>query len=574
MTEQARHPIGLVTTPRRKVLLVYPRFPVSFWSFGYIKQIGGFSAVMPPLGLAILAALVPPEYDVEIVDENIEPIDFDADCDLVVLSAMAIQETRLFEVADAFRQRGRLVCMGGPICNVLPERCRPHCDVLFEGEGEYTWPQFLAEWEYGGHRDHYVQTEKIDMRDSPAPRIDLLKIDRYRLGCVQTTRGCPFKCEFCDIIVTYGRKVRAKPVAHVIAELQQWADHGVDFITLADDNLVGDRAYCRRMLRAVADWNRARDVPVSLYAEMSVDAVRDPELLQLCREANITEMFLGIETPRKAGLRETVKMQNVATDLVAAVKTIQSYGMVTVAGMIVGFDSDDAAIFEDQYAFLQEAGIPIVMLGLLQAIPRTPLYERLERAGRLRSPTQGNNTLSFTNIEPVCMSYDELVTGYRTLFKRLYTFEAIGNRWLANVQSWRTVPGRAWLQKPLGRWRPFMIVQVLMILRWYASRPARFAFFCRMIAGTLTRLPAAVPQTVSYLTYFIHLREYADKIVAREWTFNYALDRPNRSLNQMGEGGGTEMLDAEKTSASGTAGASGSSRSDARLTSLHREGVK
>jgi uncharacterized protein DUF4070 len=228
------------------------------------------------------------------------------------------------------------------------------------------------------------------------------------------------------------------------------------------------------------------------------------------------------------------------------VKTIQSYGMVTVAGMIIGFDSDDAAIFEDQYAFLQEAGIPIVMLGLLQAIPRTPLYERLERAGRLRSPTQGNNTLSFTNIEPVCMPYSDLVNGYRALFTRLYTLEAIGDRWLANVEMWRAVPGRAWLQKPLGRWRPFMILQTLLILRWYVCRPSRFAFFCRMIATTLVRLPAAVPQTFSYLAYFIHLREYADKIVAREWTFNYALDAVNTSVNQFGEGGAINMVKLER----------------------------
>jgi len=527
--------------------MVYPRFPPSFWSFGYIKDVGGFSAIMPPLGLAILAALVPPEFDVQIVDENVEPIDFDADCDIVALSAMAIQETRLFEIADSFRERGRLVCMGGPICNVLPERCRPHCDVLFEGEGEYTWPQFLAEWDRGEHRTHYVQLDKIDMRDSPAPRVGLLKLDQYRLGCVQTTRGCPFKCEFCDIIVTYGRKVRAKPVAHVIAELQQWADHGVDFITLADDNLIGDRAYCRTMLRAVAAWNRARAVPVSLYAEMSVDAVRDPELLELCREANITEMFLGIETPRRAGLSETAKVQNVTLDLVAAVKTIQSYGMVVVAGMIVGFDSDDADVFEDQYAFLQEAGIPIVMLGLLQAIPRTPLYERLERAGRLRSPSQGNNTLSFTNIEPTCMPYDQLVNGYRELFTRLYGFQAIGDRWLANVDTWRAVAGRKWLQKPLGRWRPFMLLQTLLILRWYVARPSRFTFFCRMLGGTLARVPAALPQTFSYLAYFIHLREYADKVVAREWTFSYALEGVDTRANRFGEGGRINMVKAEAT---------------------------
>src|SRR3989449_7319430 len=159
---------------RRKILFVYPCFPVSFWSFGYIKQIGGFRAVMPPLGLAILAALTPPEFDVEIVDENIEAIDFDAECDVVALSAMAIQEARLFEVADAFRRRGRLVCMGGPICNVLPERCRPHCDVLFEGEGEYTWKQFLAEWRQHAHRDRYLQADKIDMPDNHLPRTNLL----------------------------------------------------------------------------------------------------------------------------------------------------------------------------------------------------------------------------------------------------------------------------------------------------------------------------------------------------------------------------------------------------------------
>jgi len=290
---------------------------------------------------------------------------------------------------------------------------------------------------------------------------------------------------------------------------------------------------------------RLRAVPISLHAEMSVDAVRDPDLLELCRQANITEIFLGVETPRKAGLRETLKMQNVATDLISAVKTIQSYGMVTVAGMIIGFDSDDAAIFEDRCVFLQEAGIPIVMLGLLQAIPRTPLYERLERTGRLRSPVQGNNTLSFTNIEPVCMRYDELVNGYRALFTRLYTLDAFRDRWLANVEAWRSVRGRTWLQKPLGRWRPFMLLQTLRILRWYMARPARFAFFCRMIAGTLIRVPTAVPQTFSYQAYFIHLREYADKVVAREWKFNYALDEVNTSVTRFGEGGVINMVRLE-----------------------------
>jgi radical SAM superfamily enzyme YgiQ (UPF0313 family) len=525
--------------------MVYPKFPSSFWSFEYAKHIGGFKAANPPLGLGILASLTPRDYEVEIVDENIEEIDFDRECDLVAMSGMGIQEERLFQVADEFRRRGRLVCMGGPICNVLPERCRPHCDVLFEGEGEYTWRTFLAEWREGRHADHYIQQDKVDMRDSPPPRLELLKLDKYRLGSIQTTRGCPFKCEFCDIIVTYGRKVRAKPIEAVIAELQMWADAGVDFVIIVDDNLVGDRIYCKKMLRAVGDWNRAREVPISLFAEMSVDVVRDPELLELCRYANITEILLGIETPRKASLKETLKVQNVATDLVTAVKTVQSYGMVTSAGMIIGFDNDDLSIFEDQYSFLQEAGVPVVMLGLLQAIPRTPLYERIEKAGRLRAPAQGNNTLPFTNIEPIGMTYEQMVNGYRELFARIYTWEALGDRWLSNVGQWGKPNSRKWIQKPLGRFRPFILLQVVMILGWYHARLSRVRFFWRMIWGTLRRAPAAIMQTLSYLVYFIQLREYSDKVVAREWRFNCLLDGVNTATNKFGEGGSINMVKRE-----------------------------
>ena len=535
--------------PRRKrIVMVHPEFPPSFWSFGFIKEIGGFKTVMPPLGLATLAALTPNRYDVAIVDENIEPIDFEVAADLIVLSAMGIQEQRLFEVADRFRSNGYTVCMGGPICNVVPERCRPHCDVLFEGEGEYTWKAFLDAWERGEHEDRYVQTEKIDMTDSPAPRLDLLDAKAYRVGAVQTTRGCPFSCEFCDIIVTYGRVVRMKPIENVLRELQAWADAGLDFVTITDDNLVGNRKYAKQMLKAVGDWNRARRTPLSLYVEMSVDCVRDPELLELMRQANITEAFLGIESPRKASLRETRKFQNVAANLVDDIKTIQSYGMVTVAGMIVGFDSDDAGIFEDQYEFLQLAGAPIVMLGILQAIPRTPLYERLEEAGRLRSVAQGNNTLSFTNIEPLQMSYEDLITGYRKLFQRIYTWDAVGDRWLANVEQWGKHPDRPFIQKPLGRVRPRLLLQVMKIFRYYltgGSQHRRFAL--RMLWGTLRRAPRTLHQTVCYLAYFIHLREYADRVVAKEYKFDYALTEVNfAESNDFGEGGAINMVRQEQ----------------------------
>ena len=527
--------------------MVHPKFPPSFWSFGFVKEIGGFKAVMPPLGLATVAALTPDHYDITIVDENIEPIDFDIEADLIVMSAMGIQEERLFEIADRFRASGYTVCMGGPICNVVPERCRPHCDVLFEGEGEYTWKAFLEAWERGEHEDRYVQVEKIDMRDSPAPRLDLLDVKAYRVGVVQTTRGCPFNCEFCDIIVTYGRVVRMKPIEHVLAELQSWADAGVDFITITDDNLVGNRKYCKEMLGAVAAWNRARRVPLSLYVEMSVDCVRDPELLELMRQANVTEAFLGIESPRTESLKETRKMQNVAANLVEDIKTIQSYGMVTTVGMIVGFDNDDAAIFEDQYEFLQLAGAPVVMLGILQAIPRTPLYERLEKAGRLRSAAQGNNTLSFTNIEPMQLSYEELIDGYRELFQRIYTWQAVGDRWLSNVEQWGRSE-RPFYQKPLGRLRPALAAQTMKIFRYYLQGDwPRRRFAARMLWGTLRRSPGTIHQTVAYLAYFIHLREYADRVVAKEYKFDYALNEVNfTESNAFGEGGAINMVRQEK----------------------------
>jgi hypothetical protein len=296
-----------------------------------------------------------------------------------------------------------------------------------------------------------------------------------------------------------------------------------------------------------------------------VDCVRDPELLELMRWANITEAFLGIETPRTSSLKETKKFQNAATDMVTAIKTIQGYGMVTVAGMIVGFDSDDTGIFEDQYRFLQAAGIPVVMLGLLQAIPRTPLYERIEKAGRLRASVQGNNTLSFTNIEPTCMSYEQLIDGYRELFARLYTWEAVGDRWLANVRQWgkhadyldappdragKKATRRPWIQKPLGRKQPSLLLATFKIFRYYfANGRERRRFAMRMLWGTLDLAPAALMQTISYLAYFIHLREYTDQVIAREYRFDYALTAANMAtVNQFGEGGAINMVKREKKS--------------------------
>src|SRR5262249_2243368 len=213
---------------------------------------------------------------------------------------------------------GKPVVLGGPLANLLPELCREHCDVLFEGEAEYTWPRFLREFAAGRWSDHYHEAEKIHLPDSPPPRLDVLK-GRYAHGIVQCSRGCPFTCEFCDIIVMYGRKMRFKPVEQVIQEIQAWHPRGMAQVFFADDDFIGNRAYAKDLLRALARWNAKQSKPLSFYTQASVDMVRDEELLRLMRDANFVQVFLGIESPRKSSLAETHKTQNEKLDLVKAI---------------------------------------------------------------------------------------------------------------------------------------------------------------------------------------------------------------------------------------------------------------
>src|SRR5439155_12176339 len=240
-------PLGIPMPTRRAddrhVYLVQPKFPPSYWGLDYLVPRTPFKAVFPPLGLLTLAGLTPPEFDVTICDENAgERVDYDTDAQIVGITGYIIQMPRVFEIADKFRARGKTVVIGGPLANLLPELCREHCDVLFEGEAEYTWPRFLRELATGTAGNHYVEHEKIHLPDSPVPRLSAAK-RRYAQGIVQCTRGCPFTCEFCDIIVMYGRKMRFKPVEQVIAEVEAWADRGATYLFFADDNFVGHRAY-------------------------------------------------------------------------------------------------------------------------------------------------------------------------------------------------------------------------------------------------------------------------------------------------------------------------------------------
>src|SRR5262245_19010295 len=394
-----------------------------------------FDAVFPPLGLLTLAALTPREHVVELCDENAgETVDYSTDAHLVCITGYIIQIKQVFEIADRFRALGKTVVLGGPMANLVPEECRLHCDVLFEGEAEYTWPRFVREYAEGRHGDHYVEHEKIHLPDSPPPRLDVLKRD-YAHGVVQCTRGCPFTCEFCDIIVMYGRKMRFKPVAQVLAEVKAWHARGVMSLFFADDNFVGHRAYAKELLRALAAWNAKQQRPLAFYTQCSIDMARDDDLLGLLRDANFISVFIGIESPRQESLQETKKTQNERLDLVEAIHKIQAHNLFISAGMIVGFDNDDPSIFEEQYQFLQKAQIPFVMLSVLLAVPKTPLFQRLEAAGRLVRPETASDdqaryvgTAGGTNFHPLHMTREELKQGQMALYQRLYEPEAFAAR--------------------------------------------------------------------------------------------------------------------------------------------------
>src|SRR6185295_1010146 len=278
---------------------------------------------------------------------------------------------RIFEIAAEFRRRGKMVVAGGPFASLCPEELRDRVDVLFVDEAEYTWPRFLADYAAGTWQREYRQDDKPSMHDSPLPRFDLLKVDRYRTMTIQFARGCPYNCEFCDIIVMYGRRPRTKTVAQIMAEIEEIHRLGIPNVFIVDDNFIGNKPEAKQLLHALGDWQKENGYPIEFLTEVTLNIAQDDELLRLMRGANFATIFIGIESPRAESLKETHKTQNLRENILDSVHRIQRAGIDVMAGMIVGFDNDDPSIFEEQFRFIQEARIPISMTGMLNAVPKT-----------------------------------------------------------------------------------------------------------------------------------------------------------------------------------------------------------
>ena len=411
------------------VLLIYPQFPDTFWSFKHALKFLGKRAAQPPLGLMTVAALLPREWKKRLVDTNVEGLS-ERDlkwADVAMVSGMHIQRESLVAIVERCRAHGLRTVVGGPIASSLPA-AELKADHIVIGEAESLIADLARDLEQHAAKAVYQAAERPQMSTSPLPDLSLIKMNRYSTMTVQYSRGCPFNCEFCDIIEIYGRRPRTKAIAQVLAELDQlYAAGWREAVFIVDDNFIGNKPRAKQLLVALAEWRRQYKTSFDFLTEASLNLADDPELMQMMKDAGFVSVFLGIETPDESGLIASNKLQNTRRSLLDSVATIQSYGIQVMGGFILGFDTDGEDIFDRMVEFIQKSGIPIAMVGLLQAMPGTQLFRRLWKEGRILDMGQGDNTGDHLNFLPQ-MDAARLVEGYRSVLKRIYSCEAYYER--------------------------------------------------------------------------------------------------------------------------------------------------
>jgi radical SAM superfamily enzyme YgiQ (UPF0313 family) len=489
-----------------RLLLVNPRFPESFWSFRWAVDSvlpRAKRAINPPLGLATLAALCPPDWEVTIADENVEALPLAPEVDLIGICGMGVQYSRQCALARHYRERGYPVVAGGSFASLCPERYADHADAVVAGEAERVWPEFCRDFEDGQAKPLYRELGVVNLEDSPAPRFDLLKLERYTTATVQFSRGCPYRCDFCDIIVMFGRKPRHKRLEQIGRELDALRGLGARNVFFVDDNLAGHKAAAERLLKFLIDYQAGHRYRFSFGAQISLNIAQEPRLLGLFRDAGFGWVFLGIETPDAETLRAARKHQNTGAAPLESVRAFYAHGIDVLGGFIVGFDRDTPATFDAQHDFIVASGIQAAMVGLLTALPHTPLYERLAAEGRLRADVDpGDNTRLATNVVPLAMPYQVMLERYRALYARLVSDSGIAERVRNKLR---------YMPRPVYRgeyrlWQRVGIVARLIVRGVLPGGWSRVAAFARSLPWRAPRqLPLAIVDWIAGLA----MREYA-----------------------------------------------------------------
>jgi radical SAM superfamily enzyme YgiQ (UPF0313 family) len=486
-----------------RALLVCPEFPLSFWSFEKSCRLRGNKTVNPPLGLLTVAALLPGEWEMRLADLNTRSLTEDdwQWADLVLITAMYIQRAGLLDLVREAKRRGKTVVAGGPHPTSLPEAVlEAGCDFVVRGEGENTIP-LLLEAMRQGKTGIIENDEKPDLKTSPVPRFDLLRLQDYATATIQTSRGCPFDCEFCDVVNLFGRIPRYKSPKQVVAELEALYRLGVrGSVFICDDNFIGSKKHARALLQELTPWLRSRGEPFSFLTQASVNLGQDLEMIDLMTAANLDKVFIGIESPDEKVLQTSHKYHNIKNPLIESLSNIKHNGMGVIGSFIIGLDGETKGAGERICAFLEQTAIPVAMLGVLQAAPHTSLWHRLEREGRLRRDVGDDaGTFSALNFEPDRPEADimqEYVAAWDYLYDpsrylaRAYRYH-LAMRPARRPQAAAPVSPKDGVADQGMSWHRIMIeVKALCkIIWWQGVRPSYRRQFWTQMFGMLWRNP-------------------------------------------------------------------------------------
>ena len=486
-----------------KILLIHPKYPVTYWSYKHALKFISKKAANPPLGLMTVASLIPGTWEKKLVDLNVSKL---KDCDIlwadyVFIGAMSVQVESVKEVIGHCKSLNKKIVAGGPLFTAEYENF-DDVDHLVLNEAEITLPLFLQDLEDGCPQRIYHTSEYADMSTSPAPDYSLIDVSNYGMLNLQYTRGCPFNCEFCDITALLGHKVRFKTTTQILHELENIKNAGWKGpVFFVDDNFIGNKRVLKNeLLPAIIIWMQTNKNPFLFTTEASINLADDPELMSMMVQAGFSKVFIGIETPEEAGLAECNKIQNRNRDLVQSVKTIQLTGMEVMAGFIVGFDHDSPSIFQRQIDFIQKSGIVSAMVGLLNAPKKTQLYKRLMHEGRITKDWEGNNTDYTLNFIPK-MNLQDLLKGYQKIIHGIYSTKAYYKRVISFLKHYNP-PFKA--QKKISfpdlraLFRSIIIIGILNKGRRY---------YWELFFWSLFNKPQVFPLAVTYSIYGYHYRK-------------------------------------------------------------------
>lgn len=485
---------------RMNILLVYPKIPETFWSFKHALKFVGKQAAFPPLGVLTVAALMPKRWSLRLVDMNVQALN-DTDlkwADYVFLSGMTVQRNSAWEVIKRCNQVGVPIVAGGPLFTTEHENFTGIAHFVLN-EAEITLPLFLADLERGTPQPLYQTNEFADIRQTPTPLWHLADMKKYATMSIQYSRGCPFQCEFCNVTALFGHRPRTKTADQILTELNCLHDLGWrGKVFFVDDNLIGNKSQLvKELLPPLIQWQKwVGRMP--FLTQASINLADSTDLMDMMREAGFDSVFIGIETPSESSLAECNKKQNTRRDLITDIKRIQQAGLEVQGGFIIGFDSDTPAIFQRQIDFIQKSGIVVAMVGLLQAIQGTQLYDRMKHEGRLRGDTSGDNVDGTTNIVSL-MDEKLLMTGYQKILTAIYS----PKNYYARLKTFLSEYRRPKVQEGLSLRRLGAFVRSLLSIGILG--PERI-YYWKLLVWTFFVRPTLLPQTVCLAIYGVHFR--------------------------------------------------------------------